>query len=150
MSLSEIQHVSYCTLLWIPSLLFLSRSSPCLPALSFVSCFQTQTFLHHPVGMVIFVCSDLHVPSKGQNHSEHTCEALTSVPETPQWFSAGLCGLLGHLWFADAAEYLFLGCFSQLISSWAYLCTVGYFFLTESISEAALIQPEELKIPFTS
>lgn len=119
------------------------------PACSLL-CLQTQAFLHHPIGMVIFVSPDLHVPSMGQNHSEHTCGALTSVPETPQWFSAGLCGLLGYLWFAVAAESLFLGCFPQHISSRASLSTFGYFFLTESISEAALIQPEELKTPFTA
>lgn len=119
-------NTSYCTL-WIPSLIFLGRASPHLPALSFVSCFHTQAFLHHPTGMVIFMYPDLHVPSVGQNHSEHTYEALTSVPETPQWFSAELCGLLGHLWFA-AAESPSLGCFPQLISSWASLCTLGYLF----------------------
>lgn len=97
------------------------------PACSLL-CLQTQAFLHHPIGMVIFMSPDLHVPSMGQNHSEHTCGALTSVPETPQWFSAGLCGLLGCLWFAVAAESLFLGCFPQLISSRASLSTSGYFF----------------------
>lgn len=91
------------------------------------------------------------LPSMGHNCSEHTCEALTptSVPETPQWFLARLCGLLGHLCFA-AAESLFLGCLYQLISCRASLCTFRYCFSYRYKLRAALIYPEELKIAFTA
>lgn len=61
------------------SFIFLSRSSPHLPALSFPSCIQTQTLLHHPAGTVTSMCLAVQVLSMGQDCSEGIQKALTGV-----------------------------------------------------------------------
>lgn len=64
-------------------------STPHLPILSFPSCFQTSTLSHHPAGTVSSMCPAIQVPCMGQDHSEHTCEALTSASPTAvfSWFA---------------------------------------------------------------